>query len=390
MIPSRPSTSSSNGVDRSISTRLALLRREDRSRRLVRSVNNSANVTRVLAALPDDEQEGEGAQRNVVGLTKSWGEQAGTTGKVRERYVLSAAGTPGSAVVKRRMEILGLVEDRSISSLKSICLRIICCDLVTPTSIYLDYLNTHRLPHHIRAELLSTAAIFCPLNSAAVTSLLLSEEGDEGQSDGGRDVWDDETGSSLSISPSPSSPTHFLTKLDLSFSSISLSSLRSILTPDDDNQRRLPASAFPHLHTLILSGTPNIAVDHSLFRLLSSLFCLESLGLAAKSDLRLSDITGRGNNRAISLSLATPSLRFLDISFSSTFVSSFRHVDFKTQWLRLAKLRAVECMTAPAPLGTAANDTISPPSHEGVKKAIWEMIKSRSHSPRPWIDIETK
>jgi len=112
-----------------------------------------------------------------------------------------------------------------------------------------------------------------------------------------------------------------LTKLDLSFCSVNLKTLRSLLlrpsyshtstlatSPTPTSIKLLPI--FPHLHTLLVASTPHLTIHDSFYSLLSSLLSLRVLSLAGKllPTTAISTFHPR-------LSASTPLLREIDLNY---------------------------------------------------------------------------
>lgn len=336
-----------------IPTRLAHLRAEQRNRpRTILTANlpfNSPSRTTAFL-LSDLTQPVE--SHPTVGLPPSW---ASSVKRPR-----SDSPAPASEIERRR-RLLSLIADSRTSTsssstptLSESILRLVAKDLGSPTSIYREYLSW--IPHHIRIRILDIAALWAPLNEASVLAVL-AVEGDqdslatkrngeesvlEGEEMGIPTRRRDEEGweelhdriDFRSLSSDIIYP-FFLTSLNLSFSSISLSGLRQLLlapTPSPTAKARgtISISLFPHLETLKLASMPNITIGGSLFDILASLLRLQHLSLAG--NLEPPRRTASYNTIGTRLALATPHLVSIDLAEMNWILMLFYAIDLTIKW----------------------------------------------------------
>ncbi|KAM0787524.1 hypothetical protein ACM66B_003595 [Microbotryomycetes sp. NB124-2] len=258
-------------------------------------------------------------------------------------------------------------------------------------SILLPYV--HLLPAHIKLKLFDFAAMSWPLEYRVMEELLRHEDASSKEFDTDVGEWDSEGSRSeeaanfdrhlpsLTVVETPMSI--LLTTLNLAFSSITTSQLRSLLTTDSSSTTNpRPIARFPHLSTLSLCATTNISFHDSLFKTLSAVISLRKLSLAATNvSLSTVPITQVLNRLASS----TPTLVELDLSFT-LFCSGSRDndvnliwaLDWSTRWLELdvLGLRSVECKST-----QTASD---------VRRVVLEgRARSIATRKRQWIDVVT-
>lgn len=190
--------------------------------------------------------------------------------------------------------------------------------------------------------------------------------------------------------------------LDLSFSFVSLRTLRAVLlrqvsesekasprdvaVPSRDSPRIQPGvsaarprppkhvAAFPFLHTLKLSATSRIPYSDGFFDLLSHLISLRTLSLAGRSLPIPIGFLAR-------LAAATPTLQVLDLSYIDlNFVSAVNAVDWDERWL---DLRVLGVRREYPEEVSAARLRLR------LKRDVWEAITLDRRKKRRWIDIVT-
>lgn len=258
----------------------------------------------------------------------SWrGESVGKEEKTRQRLLRSTRVIPE--------DILGEWTSRDVegrvSALWEVCGRVTVADLCKENSALKDYV--HLLPNALRVKVASCAPGYGSLGEDGWRELLIREEAEEVEETGdddGRGAIEDEEKDEWELRFHDlyiSSPAATLTTLDLSFSLISLRTLRSLLL--------FPTPNFPYLSTLLLTSTPNIPLSVTLLEFLSILLPLRHLSLVDKI-LPSLDVLPRFLPR---LASATPGLETLDISYLHSFrLQQLSEVDWSTKWRELKRL----------------------------------------------------
>jgi len=181
-----------------------------------------------------------------------------------------------------------------------------------------------------------------------------------------------------------------LTRLDLSFSSINLNTLRSLLlrpsSPQPLNLVTSPTPAsikllpiFPHLHTLLVASTSHLTTHDSFYSLLSSLLSLRVLSLAGK--LLPTTVISAFLPR---LSASTPLLREIDLSYLEFDAKEVtRRIDWEGKWndLKVMGLRREDSEN------DESEDTMTTTKRkERLKKEIREWVASKRKRGK-WLDV---
>ncbi|GAA5929927.1 hypothetical protein JCM3775_004465 [Rhodotorula graminis] len=312
------------------------------------------------------------------------------------------------------------------------------------------------LPNHVRVRLVND--VFAdsrnpaPLTDDGARELLRTDVSDgldvEGECEGveermgrlglggaGEEEEDDERGGweDDALAAQDADLVELVDVLDLSFAHVSLRTLRSLLlrpvgaappppAPLAPSQPRphpaapAPApspapppklvSAFPHLHTLVLTATPRLALADPLFDLLSHLVSLRHLSLAGKhldahpaSSSLSSTPSSPGTATAASLlprlAAATPTLRTLDLSWlgglvvdapQQGVVDAVRGVDWDARWgeLRVLGVRGVVEERREG----EGDRAIEEEERERVRREVREVVMlGRQRKKRRWIDV---
>jgi hypothetical protein len=415
MIPARARPQSNqNNITTPIQDRLALLRSEQR-RGIRLSFPSSSDTRSALLASTTSITSGRTvlAQPIVVGLVSSY--RSNGIGKSGSVNFNSPTLSSSNVIARRRREIIIAQErrlnhshhDESSSTLKGICLRLIANNLAT-SSLHLVLVG--EMDQHLKLHLIEVASVYAPLSNAGVLAIFREEavmeekEGEEVTKEQEED-WESriDLDAGLGLPPSTSFRST-LTTLNLSFSTISLTVLRSLLlsptkrttstftSTSTSTTRHI--SVFPHLHHLYLAHTPNLPFIGTFFEILHHLLSLQSLSLVGKS-------TGSTPPHLIlpRLATVTPSLVSLNISYTPLTTALVTAVEFWTQWLRLKKLRAVGLGRNLEEIGLGSNVELSTGRQRRILDrgeqetggVIWDRIKSKMGEGRvrSWIDIET-
>ncbi|GAA5918133.1 hypothetical protein JCM1841_005267 [Sporobolomyces salmonicolor] len=281
------------------------------------------------------------------------------------------------------------------------------------------------LPPHLKLRLLDVFADWkndCPLTNEGARQLLrtdvdeLEEGGDGTDGDDDDEGWDrdipDVVENRLSyhtLDDFSSLATH-LTRLNLSFSTTTIGTLRSLLLRPSTSTLRstststvpslsspAPAAAssqpptsvkllptFPHLHTLLLVSMPHLPLSDQLFDLLSAHLSLRTLSLAGNI---LSSCVSVVNSSTFlpRLSAATPNLRSLDVSYMTmdSPVVVVKGVDWDERWrdLRVLGLRSkwTSC--------TRTGEEVGDESKERLRREVWASISAGRRRKRRWIEV---
>lgn len=173
------------------------------------------------------------------------------------------------------------------------------------------------------------------------------------------------------------SMSQYLFKLDLSFSTITLSTLRSLLVVDRNGRQ---VSAFPNLSQLFLAHTPGIPFTIPLFQLFAALVTLRTLSIAGKTtDQNLPSTVNQ-------LSLATPALTLLDLSYTPFGKNIAQLVDWSSRWRSLSRLIVRNCGEKPLSFKSHPSQRTEAATAK-LKREIWAGIKGEDET-RSWIEIE--
>ncbi|GAA5905758.1 hypothetical protein JCM5296_005729 [Sporobolomyces johnsonii] len=286
------------------------------------------------------------------------------------------------------------------------------------------------LPTHLKLRLLDVFADWSndyPLTNEGARQLLrtdvdeLEQEGADG-TDGDNDDdegWDrdipdvEATGLGYAMLDDFSPLATSLTRLNLSFSTITIGTLRSLLLrPSTSTSRSTSTSTvasprpfspapsgfapsqpptsvkllptFPHLHTLLLTSMPYIALSDQLFDLLSAHLSLRTLSLAGTT---LASAVVTSSSFLPRLAAATPNLQSLDVSYLAIDSSPdvvVKGVDWDERWrdLRVLGLRAksTSC-TRPG------EEEVGDETRERLRREIWELISAGRRRKRRWIEV---
>ncbi|GAA5861704.1 hypothetical protein JCM3774_002678 [Rhodotorula dairenensis] len=200
-------------------------------------------------------------------------------------------------------------------------------------------------------------------------------------------------------------------RLDLSFSSVSLRTVRAILLREVPEAEKGPlrlgsphthagtsspspaapmppasprppkyVAAFPFLHTLNLSATSRIPYSDGFFDLLSHLISLRTISLAGRS-LSIAGSNAHPIGFLARLAAATPTLQVLDLSYSDlNFVSAVNAVDWDERWLDLRVLGLRR--EYPEEVSAAR-------LRQRLKRDVWNAITVDRRKKRRWIEIVT-
>jgi len=181
-----------------------------------------------------------------------------------------------------------------------------------------------------------------------------------------------------------------LTRLDLSFSSINLKTLRTLLlrpsspqtstlitSPNPTSIKLLPS--FPHLHTLLVASTPHLTIHDSFYSLLSSLLSLRVLSLAGKllPTMAISTFLPR-------LSASTPLLREIDLSYMEFDAKEvMRRIDWEGKWndVKVIGLRREDSENE-----ESGGTMTTTKRKERLKKEIREWVASKRKRGK-WLDV---
>ncbi|GAA5833315.1 hypothetical protein JCM5353_008532 [Sporobolomyces roseus] len=181
-----------------------------------------------------------------------------------------------------------------------------------------------------------------------------------------------------------------LTRLDLSFSSINLKTLRTLLLRPSSPQTSTlvtsptPASIkllpiFPQLHTLLVASTPHLTIHDSFYSLLSSLLSLRVLSLAGKllPTTAISTFLPR-------LSVSTPLLREIDLSYMEFDAKEvMRRIDWEGKWndVKVIGLRREDSENE-----ESGGTMTTTKRKERLKKEIREWVASKRKRGK-WLDV---
>ncbi|KWU41360.1 hypothetical protein RHOSPDRAFT_37122 [Rhodotorula sp. JG-1b] len=456
MIPSRPVRQVEQRKD-TVQDRLARLRAEQSARdrprynsgvhlhqqqnptgpRWLEAVTNAANAVATPVRLPD-------RRRGTAGppAPKSWATTtaAGESRSPSSSTARSARSHPHHLVGRERiaapLPTAALAEPvPPVKGLFVAAGTVVAEDLARGgnDSLLADYIQY--LPMHLRLRLLEVFADWrneLVLEDDVLQMLLRSDEshldfackGNEraagplgtGSADALPTVealqLDDDDGGDWDASPQYGDVTSEVESLNLSFSSVSLRTLRAVLlreVQESGNGPPPPAASlakqasagaplpppppppppppkhvavFPFLHTLNLTATSRIPYSDGFFDLLSHLISLRTLSLAGRP---LSTIPG-SNVHPIGflarLAAATPTLHTLDVSFSSDLnvVAAVQAVDWDERWLDLRVLG----LRREYPEEVSAVRL-----RQRLKRDVWETITLDRRKKRRWIDIVT-
>lgn len=460
MIPSRPVRQVEQRKD-TVQDRLARLRAEQSARdrprynsgvhlhqqqqqqnstgpRWLEAVTNAANTVAAPARLPD-------RRRGTAGppAPKSWATTtAGDSGSPSARIARSARSHSHQLVARERLAapLPASAPAGPVPPVKGLFVAagtVVAEDLARGgnDSLLADYI--HYLPMHLRLRLLEVFADWrneLVLEDDVLQMLLPSEDSHpdfEREGEGvekaagtlGTDSTDtlptvealhldDDDGGNWDAAPQHSDATSEVESLNLSFSSVSLRSLRAVLlreVQESGNGPPRPAASlvkaaagvtvpppppplpppppkhvavFPFLHTLNLTATSRIPYSDGFFDLLSHLISLRTLSLAGRL---LSTIPGSNVHPTgflARLAAATPTLHTLDVSFSSdlNLVAAVQAVDWDERWLDLRVLGLRR--EYPEEVSAAR-------LRQRLKRDVWEAITLDRRKKRRWIDIVT-
>ncbi|KAK4051230.1 hypothetical protein OIV83_003052 [Microbotryomycetes sp. JL201] len=315
---------------------------------------------------------------------KSW------TAEPADATVFTKVNVQGQTVSKRelvRSLCAGPEDDLRIASLKDTVAQVVAFDLKQKPSKSLLLPYVHLLPAHVRIGLFDVAALSWPLEFGVMLELLREEDcehtlldPEEEDQESDDEQWDNQSSVHQvdRVAHWPSSTqarvSTLLTTLNLAFSSITTSQLRSMLVTGSLTTLR-PVARFPNLANLSLCATTHVTFSETFFKTLASIISLRSLSLAGTNVnvamLPVTQVLSR-------LASATPTLVKLDLSFSlfSQDCSLIESVDWSTRWLELEVLG----------LRTVGERSTRTDAH--VRQIV---LAGRSGSSqarkRPWIDV---
>ncbi|GAA5996324.1 hypothetical protein JCM5350_007232 [Sporobolomyces pararoseus] len=446
MIPSRPQRNTPVRQKESIPHKLARLRSEQSSNRTrfnSSSPSSSSTTTPVAAWLrPVDTSQGRRTtaprgRRGIAGPPPppSW----------RQESQLSSFTT--SPPVGSRIKQRQLVERKTIAeplvpplsgggptrkntgavkSLFSLAGQTLSRDLAQGQSHSILLEHVAYLPTHLKIRLLNEVMAdyecFWNLTNSGAKELLRTDvDGvdardredllDDDEDD--KDEWDQEERSmprSLDFRDDFASPlSTALTILNLSFSSITLKTLRSVLlrpssmTPSTSSVPPKLLSTFPHLHTLLLCSTRNIPFLHDqFFNLFSLLISLRNLSLSGNTLLLPPNRqSAQGETACCStklflprLAAATPLLNQIDLSYLSLSsveggdeVERFdlrnevgKRIDWEHRWL---DLKVIGLRTT---AGVENGEDDRKADHDRIKKEIKGIVAEKRKRGK-WLDV---
>ncbi|KAJ8295175.1 hypothetical protein OF846_002205 [Rhodotorula toruloides] len=187
-----------------------------------------------------------------------------------------------------------------------------------------------------------------------------------------------------------------LDSLDLSFSAVSLRTLRQVLLydshatastqPSRPSIPSLPPAppklvpSFPNLHTLNLTSTSRIPFSDTFFDLLPYLISLRSLSLAGKS-IETSSSTVTSSSFLPRLAAATPTLRELDVSYMDFPHVAVKSVDWDVRWLELRVLGMRREWV------DWEGEEVGPEKRERMRREVWDFISQGRQKKRRWIEV---
>ncbi|GAA5860532.1 hypothetical protein JCM1840_000288 [Sporobolomyces johnsonii] len=449
MIPSRP-TPPPAAPPESIPARLARLRSEQRASSRPRfsagfSTASSSTTTPRWLNLSDDAplrpvRRAEG-RRGTAGPPPppSW-----TTGSGGARNL----GQPDKAVhgrpsvrirpdVTRKELVAPLLPSGeraadAVPSLFDVAGGVVAADLargsgeVNEGSVLMEHVAY--LPTHLKLRLLDVFADWRndhPLTNEGARQLLrtdideLEQEGADGDGDDDDEGWDrdipdvEATGLSYATLDDFSPLATSLTRLNLSFSTITIGTLRSLLLRPSKSTSNITVASprpfnpapsgfalaaapsqpptsvkllptFPHLHTLLLTSMPYLALSDQLFDLLSAHLSLRTLSLAG---LTLASAVVTSSSFLPRLAAATPNLQSLDVSYMAMDSSPdglVKGVDWDERWrdLRVLGLRAKSGTSCTRP-----GEEVGDEPKERLRREIWELISAGRRRKRRWIEV---
>ncbi|BGP32021.1 hypothetical protein JCM10296v2_003800 [Rhodotorula toruloides] len=187
-----------------------------------------------------------------------------------------------------------------------------------------------------------------------------------------------------------------LDSLDLSFSTVSLRTLRQVLLYDShataSTQPSRPSTpslpplppklvpSFPTLHTLNLTSTSRIPFSDNFFDFLPYLISLRSLSLSGKS-IETSSSTVTSSSFLPRLAVATPTLRELDLSYMDFPHVAVKSVDWDVRWLELRVLGMRREWV------DWEGEDAGPEKRERIRREVWEFISQGRRKKRRWIEV---
>ena len=446
MIPSRPQSNTPVRQKESIPHKLARLRSEQSSNRTrfnSSSPSSSSTTTPVAAWLrPIDTSQG---RRTAV--TRGRRGIAGPPPPPSWRQESQLASFSNSPPVGTRIKQRQLVERKTIAeplvqsvsgggptrkntggvkSLFSLAGQTFARDLAQGPSHSILLEHVAYLPTHLKIRLLNEVMAdyecFWNLTNSGAKELLRTDvDGvdardwedllDDDEDD--KDEWDQEERSmprSLDFRDDFASPlSTTLTILNLSFSSITLKTLRSVLLrpsstiPSTSSVPPKLLSTFPHLHTLLLCSTRNIPFLHDqFFNLLSLLISLRNLSLSGNTLLLPPNRQSAEDETACCstklflprLAAATPLLIEVDLSYMSMSsvdgadeVEKFdlrnevgKKIDWEHRWLGL---KVIGFRTS----GGIENDEEGRKAeHDSIKQEIRGIVAEKRKRGK-WLDV---
>ncbi|GAA5959634.1 hypothetical protein JCM3765_007225 [Sporobolomyces pararoseus] len=404
MIPSRTQSSTPAPRKESIPHKLARLRSEQSSSRTRFNSSNpsSSSSTPVAAWLrPVDTSQGRRTatargRRGTAGPPPppSWRQESQLSNlivsppvgpRLRQRQLLKRKNIVEPLVPSERGGGSTRANTGAVASLFNLAGQTLARDLGQGQSQSILLEHVAYLPTHLKIRLLNEVMAdyesFWNLTNAGAKELLrtdVDEIDDRGWEDSfedsDKDEWDQEEADAVQGTTSMIEPLDFrdeftsplstsLTILNLSFSSITLKTLRSVFlrpsstTPPTSAPPKL-LSTFPHLHTLLLCSTKNIPFLHDqFFNLLTLLLSLRNLSLPGNSLLLPPNRQSAEDETACCstklflprLAAATPLLNQVDLSYislssvdGSDEVEKFdvrnevcKRIDWEIRWLDL-------------------------------------------------------
>ncbi|GAA6060506.1 hypothetical protein JCM10212_005587 [Sporobolomyces blumeae] len=393
MIPARPSAPPPPAKE-SIPARIARLRSEQSAASRPRFSRNPISTSAPPAPPPWLRSADHDSTRRSTSNASRGGGRRGTAGPApppswttlahggapdRTGSTSSASSTARrlapAQIVERRKLVEPLTADaspqtrtgdgvnRRPASLFDLAGQVVSSDLALGPSESILLEHVAYLPNHLRTRLVDVFADWrnpSPLTSDGARELLRTDVDEQDHESNWDDAaedapdsetWDDAVSlldwKAVTLDEYSTPLSSILTRLDLSFSTVSLSALRSILLrpsasrPTTMTTRAGPSapvrhlSAFPHLETLILTATPRIAFHDPFFNLLACLLSLRHLSLAGKS---LASLSGSDSTtlRAFlpRLATSTPLLQSVDLSYVDLLSFELvKQLDWSTKWL---------------------------------------------------------
>jgi hypothetical protein len=306
-------------------------------------------------------------------------------------------------LVRRRRQIKGIVADDRLPyegprrpshplSLLDSCLLVIARDTEPYTGL------VSLVPIHLIMRILELATIYAPLADAAIQTLLLPDGGDarseeDSAAEECQEPPDPDRETSWEDLVCPASPLDWWTGaacsfsslgiLDLCFSGITLTTLRSLLffesTANHPWTTTTTTIRLPSLHTLLLAHTPNLLLSPPLLSLLTRLNSLHVLSLAHKRDPAYPARVFLSR-----LAASTPLLRMVDLGYSEWIQGpgDLEGVDWSTRWRRLELIVLRGCGRC------SVEGDMSARRERVVQNLVTGLLREKGRTA-PWLQVQT-